>query len=142
MSCRHAALCATHKDKAMDILTRIAEQRIQEAIEQGQFENLPGSGRPLVLENDSHIPEHLRLAFKVLKNAGILPPELEDRKQINSILELLEACDDEKTAYLHMQKLKLLMSKMAMRRGRPLHIADAYYSRVIERISVKGRTLS
>ena len=122
----------------MDIIAQLAEQRIQKAIEQRQFDNLPGAGKPLVLENDALIPEHLRLAYKVLKNAGMLPPELEDRKQINSIIELLEACDDEKTACLQMQKLKLLMNTMNMRRARPLHIADAYYSRVIERIPLRS----
>ena len=121
----------------MDILASLAEKRILEALEQGQFENLPCAGKPLELENDSHIPEHLRLAYKVLKNAGILPPELEDRREIGSIIELLATCDDERTICAQMQKLKLLMQKMDMRRGRPLHIADAYYSRVIERIEVR-----
>ena len=62
----------------MDISSRFAEKHIPEAIEQGQLENFNSAGRPLVFENDSHIPEHLRLAYKVLKNAGMLPPELED----------------------------------------------------------------
>lgn len=121
----------------MDILAKLAEQRIHEALEQGRFDRLDGAGLPLALENDSHIPAHLRLAHKVLKNAGLLPPELEDRREISSILDLLEACDDERTVCLQMQKLKLLLQKMNMRRGRPLHVADAYYAKVVARMPVR-----
>ena len=55
---------------------KIVEQRIKEAMEKGEFDNLPGKGRPIPLEDDSHVPEDLRLAYKVLKNADCLPPEL------------------------------------------------------------------
>jgi len=58
-------------------LERLAEERIRDAIQRGEFDNLPGRGKPLNLEDDRHIPDDLRLAYKVLKNADCLPPELE-----------------------------------------------------------------
>ena len=57
----------------MDAISIIAEQRIREACERGAFDSLPGAGKPLELEDDSHIPEDLRMAYKLLKNAGYVP---------------------------------------------------------------------
>jgi len=61
---------------------RLAEKRIQEAIRQGQFENLPGRGKPIIFEDDSMVPQDLRMAYKMLKNAGFIPPELQTEKEI------------------------------------------------------------
>ena len=66
----------------MSIFARIAEARIQDAIERGDFDALPGRGKPLQLEDLSHIPRHLRLGYKVLRNAGVAPPEVELRREI------------------------------------------------------------
>src|SRR5688572_32819466 len=52
------------------MLDFIAEQRIAEAIANGDFDDLPGSGKPLELDDDALIPEELRLAYRILKNAG------------------------------------------------------------------------
>ncbi len=120
----------------MDALTLIAEKRITEAQRKGEFDNLQGRGKPLVLENDLMIPCHLRMAYKILKNANILPPELEYRKEVSSIVEMLQQCTDEQTRYRQMQKLQLLMQKLDSRRSRPLHISDHYYRQVVERIKV------
>jgi hypothetical protein len=57
--------------------SRIAESRIREAIERGEFENLPGTGKPLNLEEYFSTPEDLRMAFSILKNAGCAPAEVE-----------------------------------------------------------------
>ena len=54
----------------------IAERRIAEAVSQGEFDNLPGAGRPLDLDDDALVPEELRAAYRILKNAGIAPPEV------------------------------------------------------------------
>jgi len=74
----------------MDAIAWIAEQRIRDAIEQGLFDNSPYRGRPLRLEEDASIPPELRMAFKVLKDAGCLPPEVELRREIASLSELLD----------------------------------------------------
>lgn len=61
----------------MNLLDHIAKARIQEAIDRGELRGLPGEGQPLCLEDDSAIPEDLRAAYRLLKNAGFLPPELQ-----------------------------------------------------------------
>ncbi len=57
--------------------SRIAENRIREAMEQGEFENLPGSGKPLNLDEYFSAPEDLRMAYSILKNANCVPAEVE-----------------------------------------------------------------
>lgn len=56
-----------------EVMGRIAQRKIQEAIEEGKFDDLPGKGQPLALEEDQVTPPHLRMANRVLKNAGVLP---------------------------------------------------------------------
>jgi hypothetical protein len=56
---------------------RIAEERIARAVAAGEFERLPGSGRPLDLGDDLLVPPEVRMGNRILKNAGCLPPELE-----------------------------------------------------------------
>ena len=74
------------------MLEFIAEQRIAEAISRGELENLPGEGRPLELDDDALVPEDLRLAYRILKNAGFVPPEVETLKSRGmKKLELLKA---------------------------------------------------
>ncbi len=66
----------------MDAIAWIAEQKITEAIKAGEFDNLPGQGKPLLLDDDWYGPSRNRLAFKILKNAGYLPLTLQLRKEI------------------------------------------------------------
>ena len=53
----------------------IAERRIAEAVSQGELDNLPGAGRALELDDDALVPEELRMAHRILKNAGVPLPE-------------------------------------------------------------------
>lgn len=79
----------------MSIFERIAEQRIQEAMARGEFDNLALKGAPLPVEDLSNIPEELRMGYRILKNAGVLPEELEVRREIVDLRKLLAACTDE-----------------------------------------------
>ena len=63
----------------------IAENRIQEAFGNGEFDNLPGKGQPLDLTGYFSTPEHERIGFSMLRNAGVLPPEMELLKEIESL---------------------------------------------------------
>ena len=65
------------------VIASIAEEKIREAQAEGAFDNLPGRGRPLQYEDDSGIPPDLRMAYKVLKNAGCLPPEEKKKVILN-----------------------------------------------------------
>jgi hypothetical protein len=59
------------------MLDFLVEQRLEEAVSRGELSNLPGEGRPLELDDDPLVPEELRAAYRILKNAGLVPPEVE-----------------------------------------------------------------
>ena len=121
------------------VIQSIAEQRIAEAQQQGAFDNLPGAGRPLQLEDDSHIPPELRMAYKVLRNAGCLPPEMQDRKDIANLVDMLEQCEDEQERVRQMQKLRLLIMRARTRHERVLHLdVEQYYDQLLDRLSRKA----
>ncbi len=73
----------------MWLLDQWAERHILDAQRQGEFDNLPGSGQALILDDDSHVPPELRSGYRMLKNAGCLPPELEQRKEAVELAQLL-----------------------------------------------------
>jgi hypothetical protein len=102
----------------MDSLARIAEQKIREAIERGEFDNLGFHGKPLKLDELSGVPEALRMGFKILKNAGVLPPEMELKKEIVSLQDLLQVCSDdgERRRLEHQLNERLLRYNVMMER--------------------------
>jgi hypothetical protein len=57
--------------------SRVAENRIREAMAEGEFDNLPGAGQPLDLEDYFATPEDLRMAYRILRNANCRPAEVE-----------------------------------------------------------------
>ena len=118
------------------VIGAIAERRIQEAQERGDFDNLPGSGRPLRLEDMSHVPPELRMAFTILRNANCLPPELAERKEIQKLADLLEACEDERERVRQMERLRFLILRTRMRHKRSLLLEehDTYYDRLLARL--------
>jgi Domain of unknown function (DUF1992) len=75
-------------------LDLIAEEKIRDAMRAGAFDNLPGAGRPLALDDDALIPEDLRMAYRILKNAGCVPPEIEARKEAATLRKLVAAAAD------------------------------------------------
>ena len=68
----------------------VAERRIQEAIDEGKFDNLPGKGQPLNLDEDMSTPAHLRVANRILKNAGVLPDWMQLDAEIDREREELQ----------------------------------------------------
>lgn len=76
----------------MAILSWLAEQRIEEAMRKGEFRDLPGHGKPVELQDMSGVPEDLRMAYKMMKNAGFLPEELQIRAECATLENLLAAC--------------------------------------------------
>ena len=78
----------------MEALAQLAESKIRAAIARGELDDLPGSGKPLQLEDLSRVPANLRMGYKLLRNAGCLPPELEARKEAARLGALLDATGD------------------------------------------------
>ncbi|MGD8561625.1 MAG: DUF1992 domain-containing protein [Desulfarculaceae bacterium] len=115
---------------------KIAEQRIQEASERGELNDLPGQGEPLKLEDDSRVPEELRLAYKMLKTAGFTPPELDARKELMQVEDMLANAPDEKTRYQAIKRLNYLTMKMGVLKPQSAALDDHQYaSRIIDRLS-------
>lgn len=73
----------------------VAERKIREAMAEGAFENLPGQGQPLDLEAYFSTPEHLRMAFSVLKSAGCLPAEVQLLNDVAAVEQQLAEAPDE-----------------------------------------------
>ncbi|MGA2936723.1 MAG: DnaJ family domain-containing protein [Syntrophobacteraceae bacterium] len=121
---------------------KIAEKKIREAIDNGEFDDLPGKGKPLQLEDDRHLPQDIRLAHKILKNADCLPPELEIRKEILTIEELLDGVRDTKEKYRQIKKLNYLIMKLNMSRRSSLDLEknQVYYEKLVEKMGKKERT--
>ncbi|RMG60180.1 MAG: DUF1992 domain-containing protein [Deltaproteobacteria bacterium] len=115
----------------MDIIWKIADEKIREAMERGEFDNLPGKGKPVEIEDLSLVPPDLRPAYKLLKNAGYLPPEMELRKEIATLEAMLEEIDDERVleetvAILNEKILSLnIMEKRSLPLERKQYYADA-----------------
>jgi len=121
---------------------KIIEQRIQKAQRKGDFENLPGRGKPLPKE-DMTVPEDLRLAYKILKNADCLPPELEIKTEIRNTQELLSGMEETSEKYKVLKKLNLLILKLNSLRsgGIQFDVPQHYMDPLTERLS-SGKTLS
>jgi hypothetical protein len=79
----------------MDIFLIMAEERIRQSIQNGDFENLPGKGKPLKLDDLSGVPKDLRMGYKILKNAGMVPEEVQLKKDMLKLEDLLACCIDE-----------------------------------------------
>lgn len=79
------------------MLAIIAENKIREAMLKGEFEDLPGQGRPLQIDDLSRVPEDLRVGYILLKNAGVLPEEMELQKEIINLERLLNRCYEDQT---------------------------------------------
>lgn len=66
----------------MHLFELLAERKIEEAVSRGELEDLPGAGKPLELDDDPLVPEDLRLAYRILKNAGYVPAEAKAAKKL------------------------------------------------------------
>jgi hypothetical protein len=125
----------------MDFFSKIAENRILEALEAGEFDNLEGRGKPLQFEDESHIPPELRMAYKILKNADCLPPELNLRQEIVRLQDLVASMPDEAEKLTQMRRLNFLLMKLDMMRpASPLLLEhDIYTPKILERLQSKGK---
>lgn len=112
---------------------RIVEERIRAAQKNGEFENLPNAGKPLAFTDDGLVPEELRLAYKILKNADCVPPEIELKKEILHIESLLSGMPETADAYYLMKKLNFLIMKLNSSRGGRImfEIPQVYEERLV-----------
>lgn len=99
----------------MDILTTIAENKIREAVQKGELDNIPGRGKPLNLDDLSHVPEELRAGYILLRNAGVLPEEMHLKKEIVSLQKLINCCCEEPGGEKEIDSLKKKLTEKILR---------------------------
>ena len=112
----------------------IAEERIQEALRRGDFDRLPGMGRPLELDDDSLIAPEMRMACRILKNAGLVPAEVLERKEIAHLEALLPAIEDVAERCRALLKLALLRTRLGNGGTRRLPAGAGYAEIIIARL--------
>jgi hypothetical protein len=121
----------------MLLLDRLAEEQIEAAIRRGEFEALEGAGQPLTLDDNSLVPEELRVAYRLLRNAGCLPPEQQMKNEICEIEDLLgqvETSDEEDRLR---RRLWLLRTRLAVGGRQTSMLLDdaAYRERLLRRLA-------
>jgi hypothetical protein len=121
----------------MDILAKIAEQKIRQAIERGDFDNLPCHGKPIVLEDLSGVPEPLRMGYKIMKNAGVLPPEMQMKKETATLQQMIHACEDDAEKKELQKKLnaKMMQFNILMERRGRTSAYKRYEAKILRRLS-------
>jgi hypothetical protein len=128
-----------YKRDRLSYFHKIAEEKILEAQKAGTFDNLPGKGKPLELEDLSWVPEELRVAYCVLRNAHLLPPEIELLKEIHCLEDLLKYIDDEgeRRATLKSIQWKMIRLDLLKRRSFPFQIVRYYGKKLVRKFAQK-----
>ena len=124
---------------AVSFIERLAEQRILEAQRKGEFDDLAGKGKPLELEDLSALPEDLRMAYHVLKNAHILPPEAELLKDIHILEDLLKHVEDEgeRRALAKSLQWKVIRLDMLKRPSMSMNSVRNYSRKLVDKLMMK-----
>jgi hypothetical protein len=91
------------------------DEKIKEAIARGEFDNLPGKGKPLDLDAYFATPEHLRMGYSILKNADIIPEEMELLRQIEALKESLDSSTTPMAKKALRQQLSEKLANLNMR---------------------------
>jgi hypothetical protein len=107
----------------------LAERRIREAMEAGEFDDLEGAGRPLRLDDDTLVPQELRAVLRLLKNAGHVPQEVRVLKEIGDLEAWLRSSTDENERVRGRKRLALLRAALGDGRARWLE-AGGYGERL------------
>ncbi len=106
-------------------------------MERGEFDNNPLAGKPIPPDGLDNVSQDLRMAIKIMRNAGVLPEELEMRKEIATIQALLIACtiDDEKAALKTRLNEKQLRFNMLVEKRTGKVFLPEYHAKIMEKLS-------
>jgi hypothetical protein len=128
----------------LDAVAYVAEQKIREAAREGAFDDLPGAGKPLVLEDLSHLPPEMRMAYTILKNSGFIatrraesdcPP---DRPPDRPEEELRRSSPGEGATNARLRRLDVLIGRVRRAKGQgaslPLLFDSPYLDKLLKRV--------
>ena len=113
----------------------LVEERIQEALRRGDFDRLPGTGQPLALDDDCLVPPEVRIAYRILKNAGFVPPEVLERREIAALEAELAAIQDAVARQHAATKLALLRTRLGARRSRAIARNPCYERKIVAKLA-------
>jgi len=68
-------------------MRNLAEDHIHDAIQRGDFDNLPGSGKPLNLEADRLVPPEYRLAYRIMRDNEVQPEWIMLQNEIDTLIQ-------------------------------------------------------
>ena len=118
----------------------LVETRIERAIERGELTDLPGQGSPLSLDDDACVAPELRLAYRILKNAGFVPEEIEVRQEIMGLSVLIDATEGAERSRA-IARRDWLRARIALRGGAGASLLEhrEYAERVARRFERPAR---
>ena len=101
-------------------LEKIIEEKILEAIKNGEFDNLPGAGKPQDLDEYFAAPEDVRVGYSLLKSNKFVPPEVDLLKEIGELREKLTNINDEsdKPKFSRLMNEKMLALTIILERNK------------------------
>lgn len=120
------------------IIQTIAERKIQQAMAEGSLADLSHwKNKPLPPDDMANVPEDLRMAYRLLKNAGYVPEEVAMQKEITRLEQVLAGCTDEKEKIRQLKRIGFLKTKLECRMGRTMELGEdgPYFNRVVDRLS-------
>jgi hypothetical protein len=125
----------------LSLLDALVEERVAAAQRAGAFDDLPGAGRPLAFDDEPLVPEELRMAYRILRNAGFVPPEVQTLRELRELERLIETGADDATRRRAGARLHLLLERASRSRGPhgTLQLEDARYRAAVERLLGSGR---
>jgi DnaJ-like protein len=94
---------------------RTADEKIKESIAKGEFDDCSGKGKPLNLDAYFATPEDLRMGYSILKNANIIPEEMELLNEIEVLKTSLDSCTSEIEKRAIQQQLSEKVTNFNMR---------------------------
>jgi hypothetical protein len=121
----------------MHLLEWLAEQKLAKAASEGAFDDLPGVGKPLDLDDDRLVPPDVRMAYRILKNAGFVPAEVEARKESVRLRTLIAASTDDAARQRAVARLALIETTLE-RRGGGLRGDGRYFDKLVARFNRAG----
>ncbi|MDR2227589.1 MULTISPECIES: DUF1992 domain-containing protein [Providencia] len=115
----------------MSIIDLWAERHIQESLNKGELSQLNGEGKPLHLEDDSLVPPELRAGYRLLKNSGYLPAELQQRKDALTLSHMLQGLSIDDPNYANVSKQLALLELKLRQAGVNTDFLQGEYSQAI-----------
>jgi len=117
----------------------MVERHVREAQANGTFDNLPGAGAPLRLDDDAMVPEELRAAYRILKNSGYVPPEVEALRDLREVEQMLQRAHDDAERNKLAGKFNALLARAGALRGRHFAVDNDYFQKVAEKLARRKR---